>query len=108
MEGLLFPSLSPFQSPSSEKKKSVDIAKEFSCDPDIFPTPILRSMGVLVCFVFFSFRCCLQSVTDAITKDADMLVLLDVLARDVGVIGVFTDWPATVTHYANCVLDFLD
>ncbi|CAM9730374.1 unnamed protein product [Ectocarpus sp. 8 AP-2014] len=49
-----------------------------------------------------------QSVTDAISKDADMLTMLDVLARDVGVIGVFTDWPATVTHYANCVLDFLD
>ncbi|CBN78565.1 glycerophosphoryl diester phosphodiesterase [Ectocarpus siliculosus] len=49
-----------------------------------------------------------QSVADAILKDADMLTMLDVLARDVGVIGVFTDWPATVTHYANCVLDFLD
>jgi len=24
------------------------------------------------------------------------------LARDVGVIGVFSDWPATTTFYANC------
>lgn len=37
-----------------------------------------------------------------------MVTMLDVLAREVGVIGVFTDWPATVTHYANCILDFLD
>ena len=31
-----------------------------------------------------------------------MLTLLDVLAKDVGVIGVFSDWPATTTFYANC------
>jgi len=44
-----------------------------------------------------------QSVKDAIDDDGDMLVLLDVLARDVGVIGVFSDWPATTTYYANCM-----
>jgi len=31
-----------------------------------------------------------------------MLRVLDVLARDVGVRGVFSDWPATTTFYANC------
>jgi glycerophosphoryl diester phosphodiesterase len=31
-----------------------------------------------------------------------MLVVLDVLARQVGLGGIFTDWPATVTYYANC------
>jgi len=25
------------------------------------------------------------------------------LAQDVGVIGVFSDWPATTTFYANCM-----
>jgi hypothetical protein len=35
-------------------------------------------------------------------RDSDALVLLDVLARQVGVRGVFSDWPATVTYYANC------
>jgi glycerophosphoryl diester phosphodiesterase len=25
-----------------------------------------------------------------------------VLAQDVGVLGIFTDWPATVSFYANC------
>jgi len=27
--------------------------------------------------------------------------VLDVPAKDVGVIGVFSDWPATVSFYAN-------
>ena len=35
--------------------------------------------------------------------DSDYLVALDVLAQDVGVAGVFSDWPATVTYYANCM-----
>ncbi len=43
-----------------------------------------------------------QSVNDAIDSDADYLNLLHVLAQDVGVAGVFSDWPATVTYYANC------
>ena len=43
-----------------------------------------------------------QSVSDAIDNDGDMFVMLDVLARRVGVLGVFSDWPATVTYYANC------
>ncbi|WP_223669747.1 glycerophosphodiester phosphodiesterase family protein [Kangiella shandongensis] len=43
-----------------------------------------------------------QTVTDAVDNDGDMLVLLDVLAQDVGVMGVFSDWPATTTFYANC------
>lgn len=44
-----------------------------------------------------------QSITDAINSEADVLILLDVLAKDVGVVGVFSDWPATVTYYANCM-----
>lgn len=43
-----------------------------------------------------------QSVSPVIQRDSDALVLLDVLARQVGVRGVFADWPATVTYYANC------
>ena len=41
----------------------------------------------------------------AIKKDSDMYKALDVLARQVGVLGIFSDWPATVTYYANCMLD---
>lgn len=43
------------------------------------------------------------SIKDAIHKPGDTYKLLDVLARDVGVAGVFSDWPATVTYYANCM-----
>lgn len=43
-----------------------------------------------------------QSITAAISNDGDMLELLDVLAQDVGIKGIFSDWPATVTFYANC------
>lgn len=39
----------------------------------------------------------------AIRKDADMYKALDVLARRVGILGIFSDWPATVTYYANCM-----
>jgi glycerophosphoryl diester phosphodiesterase len=44
-----------------------------------------------------------QTVTDAINNDGDMLNVIDVLAREVGVIGIFSDWPATTTFYANCM-----
>jgi glycerophosphoryl diester phosphodiesterase len=44
-----------------------------------------------------------RTISDAIDNDGDMLVLLDVLARQVGVRGIFSDWPATVTYYANCM-----
>lgn len=43
-----------------------------------------------------------QSIASAINNDGDMLKVLDVLAQDVGVLGVFSDWPATVTYYSNC------
>ena len=39
----------------------------------------------------------------AIKKDSDMYEALDVLARQVGILGIFSDWPATVTYYANCM-----
>ena len=44
-----------------------------------------------------------QTVTDVINNDGDMLEVLDVLAMDVGIIGIFSDWPATVTYYGNCM-----
>jgi glycerophosphoryl diester phosphodiesterase len=39
----------------------------------------------------------------AVTKDSDMYEALDVLARQVKILGIFSDWPATVTYYANCM-----
>ena len=43
-----------------------------------------------------------QTVADVIDNDGDMMVVLDVLAQDVGILGIFSDWAATVTYYANC------
>jgi glycerophosphoryl diester phosphodiesterase len=44
-----------------------------------------------------------QSIKDVTTNDGVTYELLDVLAKDVGIKGVFSDWPATVTYYANCM-----
>jgi glycerophosphoryl diester phosphodiesterase len=44
-----------------------------------------------------------QSITGAINNDGDTFTVIDVLAQDVGVIGIFSDWPATTTYYANCM-----
>jgi glycerophosphoryl diester phosphodiesterase len=43
-----------------------------------------------------------QTIDAAIKTEGDMMTVIDVLARDVGVLGIFTDWPATTTFYANC------
>ena len=39
----------------------------------------------------------------AVKKDSDMYKALDVLAKDVRIMGIFSDWAATVTFYANCM-----
>jgi glycerophosphoryl diester phosphodiesterase len=44
-----------------------------------------------------------QTIDSAIQREGDMMTVLDVLAREVGILGIFTDWPATVTYYANCM-----
>lgn len=43
-----------------------------------------------------------QSIADITDDDGDVFYLLDALANEVGVIGVFSDWPATTTFFANC------
>ncbi len=44
-----------------------------------------------------------QSIRDVTDSDGVMYELLDVLARRVGIEGIFSDWPATATYYANCM-----
>jgi glycerophosphoryl diester phosphodiesterase len=44
-----------------------------------------------------------QTIDSAIKREGDLMKVIDVLARDVGVRGVFSDWPAPVTYYANCI-----
>ena len=43
-----------------------------------------------------------QTFDSAIKREGDVMRVLDVLARHVGILGIFSDWPATVTYYANC------
>ena len=48
--------------------------------------------------VLLSDRVCVRLRVRAIR-----LTLLDVLAREVGIRGIFTDWAGTVSYYANCM-----
>ncbi len=43
-----------------------------------------------------------STVLDSLENDGDILRAVDVMAQDVGIIGLFSDWPATVAFYANC------
>lgn len=38
-----------------------------------------------------------------INNDGDMMNVLDVLAKQVGIIGIFSDWPGSVTYYSSCM-----
>lgn len=44
-----------------------------------------------------------QTVGDAVKSDGDMMDVMHVLAQDVGVAGIFSDWPATTSFYASCM-----
>jgi glycerophosphoryl diester phosphodiesterase len=44
-----------------------------------------------------------NDVLDMKRNEGVTMEALDVLGRQVGVLGVFSDWPGTVTYYANCM-----
>ena len=44
-----------------------------------------------------------QSVSKTVTKNSDIYKVLSTLDKEVGVSGVFSDWPATTTFYYNCM-----
>jgi glycerophosphoryl diester phosphodiesterase len=44
-----------------------------------------------------------RSINDAITSDGAMYQVVDTLTQDVGVAGIFSDWPATTSYYASCM-----
>lgn len=44
-----------------------------------------------------------QTIEKAVTREGDLMRVIDVLAKDVGVRAIFSDWPAPVTYYANCM-----
>lgn len=43
-----------------------------------------------------------QSTADLTNNDGDVMKLLHTLHKDIGIKGLFSDWPATTTYYANC------
>ena len=43
-----------------------------------------------------------DTTVNALGSDGDILRQIDVLVQDVGIFGLFSDWPATTTFYANC------
>ena len=43
-----------------------------------------------------------KTMKPLISNDGDTYELLHVLHQDIGIAGVFSDWPATATFYANC------
>lgn len=44
-----------------------------------------------------------RTIKPATTGDGAMFELLNVLAQQVGIRGMFSDWPATTTFYASCM-----
>ena len=44
-----------------------------------------------------------QTTLGALHNDGDIMTTLDVLARDVGILGIFSDWSGTVSYYASCM-----
>ena len=44
-----------------------------------------------------------QTTLDALHNDGDIMTTLDVLARQVGILGIFSDWSGTVSYYASCM-----
>jgi glycerophosphoryl diester phosphodiesterase len=44
-----------------------------------------------------------QTTLDALSADGDVMTTLDVLAKQVGILGIFSDWAGTVTYYASCM-----
>lgn len=44
-----------------------------------------------------------KTINEIVNDDGMVYELVDVLAQQVGVEGIFSDWPATVTYYANCM-----
>ncbi|WP_422381020.1 glycerophosphodiester phosphodiesterase family protein [Marinicellulosiphila megalodicopiae] len=44
-----------------------------------------------------------QTINDSVNHEGDMFMVLDVLAKQVGIVGMFSDWPATTTYYDNCM-----
>jgi glycerophosphoryl diester phosphodiesterase len=38
----------------------------------------------------------------ALSSEGDVYEALDMMFQEIGIIGMFSDWPATVTYYTSC------
>jgi glycerophosphoryl diester phosphodiesterase len=65
---------------------------------DIIAWTIERSGNLAAADNGFYYR----TIDSAITREGDVMEVIDVLTREVGVRGIFSDWPATVSFYAGC------
>jgi len=65
---------------------------------EVTPGVLGAECGALLSGFYYYF----DPAGQVIKTDSDVYIALDVLARDVGIVGIFSDWPATVTYYANC------
>jgi glycerophosphoryl diester phosphodiesterase len=90
-------------------RESIEVFKELG----VKMTPELKSASVPMPFNGFTQQAYaqkligngfyFQTIDPAIKREGDLMKVLDVLARDVGIRAVFSDWPAAVTYYANCM-----
>ena len=44
-----------------------------------------------------------QTVGAVVHNEGDVYEALHVMSQDVGIMGLFSDWPGTTTYYANCM-----
>jgi glycerophosphoryl diester phosphodiesterase len=44
-----------------------------------------------------------QTIDSAIDREGDLYEVIDTLAQEVGILGVFSDWAAPVSFYASCM-----
>ena len=44
-----------------------------------------------------------QTIDSVIDREGDLYEVIDTLAQDVGILGVFSDWAAPVSFYASCM-----
>ncbi|MBP8288747.1 MAG: glycerophosphodiester phosphodiesterase, partial [Chromatiaceae bacterium] len=70
-----------------------------AADLEIVPWSLERSGNIVAGSHDFYY----QTIAPAIRREGDVLRVLDVLAQEVGIRAIFSDWPATVAYYANCM-----
>lgn len=44
-----------------------------------------------------------QTVSPVVHDEGDIYEALHVMSQEIGIIGLFSDWPGTTTYYANCM-----